>query len=128
MFYVRKSLALALAVAMTAALGTGCGAKKGSQDGAGSGNAKVAVSTAAIIGDVTKVALTISAGTVSATNPAFPDITATLTKGAAGNVWTANVTNIPAGDARLFKAVAYQGTTPIYEGSTTTVVTAGATA
>jgi Beta-propeller repeat len=122
----RKYFALAAAV-MVAGLSTGCsGQKKAGDDLAG--KAQVAVSTEAIVqGDVDHIRLTI---TGTGINPA---ITSLLTKGAAGNVWNASVTNIPAAPApgadRLFKAEAFNAANArVYVGEATAKVISGQTA
>jgi hypothetical protein len=127
----KKYLALAVAVTMAAGVGTGCsgGAKKDEAQNQ-LANAKVAVSTAAIQADVTKITLTVDAAPGSAAPGVLP-FSVDLSKGAAGNVWTGNVTGIPAnatGINRTFTAIAYQGGTAVYQGSSIATVVANNTA
>ncbi len=118
-----RSFILAAALMVAVGATTGCSAKKQP-----TANAKVSVDTSAIIGSVGSIKLTISGTGMS-------DVTTQLTRAAAGNVWTGNVTNIPAapapGSGRLFKAEAFDTATPpvkIYDGETTATVIAGQTA
>jgi hypothetical protein len=128
LLFMKKHLALAAALVAAAGAGTGCSGNK-KADGPGSAKVNVSVSSAAQIVDVTRIELTISEGVVSATNPAMNAITATLTKAPQANQWTGNVTNIPAGAARVFKAEAFDATSAkVYEGATTAAVVAASTA
>ena len=132
MFSLKKSLALATVAVMAAALGTGCSAKK---DGPTTANAKVAIDTAALQSDLGSIQITIDAQPGSPANTQGFPITAFLSKAPSGNVWTGNVSQIPAtaaGIGRTFTASAYSGPnatgTKLYEGSTVATVTAGQTA
>jgi len=133
MYFLKKSLALTTMLVMAVALGTGCNNKTESKPT--TANAKVAIEASALQSDIGSVQLTIDGAPGSpAGTPGFP-ITTLLTKAAAGNVWTGNVTQIPAnatGVNRTFTAAAYSGPnatgTKVYEGSTIATVTAGQTA
>jgi hypothetical protein len=117
---MKRYLALLAAVVMTGALGSGCSAKK---DEAATAKAQVSVQMK-VIADVTRIQLTITGNGQS-------PIIADLTKASAGNVWTANVSSIPAnatGVNYTFTAEAFQGATKIYEGATIATVIAGQTA
>jgi hypothetical protein len=135
----------ALAAALLAvAFAAGCSSKA---DKSGSGDsptgsfakAKVAVSAAATQTQIKSIKLTIVDTDPTATPPGVPGagfpITAFLTLAPAGNVWTGNITNIPAavaGSSRWFTATAYDavngGGNAIYTGTTLATVIAGATA
>lgn len=122
-----KSLALATVLATLAV--AGCGTKTTE---AQAGNAKISVSALAQ-SDINHITLTISQGAaVPGNTTAMSDIALELTKVAAtGNQWTASISNVPAGSARVFNAKAYKsaGTSQlIYEGETVASVTAGGTA
>jgi hypothetical protein len=126
----KKYLALAAAVMMTTALGTGCsgGQKTAEQPTA---KAKVAVSARSIQADISKITLTVDAGTGGAA--AGLPFSVDLSKASTGNVWNANVTGIPApaapGVSRLFTAAAFNSANvKIFEGSTNATVIAGNTA
>jgi hypothetical protein len=124
---VKKYLALAAVVGMTAVFGAGCSSAAKATPAA---QAKVAVSTAAlVIADVTSIKVTIDDNAVA---PLFGPIDLLLTKAPAGNVWTGNITQIPAnpapGSLRRFKAEAFNGATKIYAGDTVATVIAGSTA
>src|SRR5215468_9922104 len=91
MFVTKNGLVLTAAV-VAVAMGMGCARK----DDAKFANAKVAVSTQAIQSDINSIQLTIS--DAATPGPGFP-IVSLLTKAPAGNVWTGNVSNIPAAPA-----------------------------
>lgn len=122
-FLTTKMRGLALAIAtLTAVVGTGCNNKAEPK-----GQATVAVGfgqAAAVIADVSKVELNISGGT-----PAMTPIVTTLTKAPSGNQWTGNITGIPAGTGRVFKATATKADgTKLYEGTASSDIVAGSTA
>ena len=130
---LRKYLALAAAVTLTAALGTGCSGQKAND--AGPANVKVAVSTQALQSDIGSIQLTIDGQPDSPGAPGFPIVTLLSKDPGAGNVWTGNVTGIPANAAglkRTFTAIAYQGPNAtgaqLYQGSTVATVVAAQTA
>ena len=129
LFQMKKSLAL-VAMLSVAAL-AGCSGNP--KSGVPTGNAKVSVSTEWTQAQINHITMTISAGTVSSTNSAMTDIALELTKAPQANQWTAQLTNIPAGTARVFKAAAYQAagtatTDLVYYGETVATVQAGKTA
>jgi hypothetical protein len=136
LLYVKKHLALAAAVMMTAALGTGCSGAGQKTADEPTAKAKVSVSSALTIATIGSLKLTIDSsatGTPTGTI-GFPIVTL-LNKAPAGNVWTGNVTNIPAnatGVNRNFTVQAFasaDGTgAPVYEGSKLATVVAGQTA
>jgi hypothetical protein len=134
MYSLKKSLALATVVLTAAVLGTGCSSK--TENTPQTANAKIAVSSAAVQGDIQSIQLSITdVAPPGAPGAGFP-ITALLTKSAAGNVWTANVTGIPAapapGNTRYFQATAFSGPnatgTTLYQGVAPATVIAGQTA
>jgi hypothetical protein len=128
LLHIKNPLALVAAVAMATVFGVGCSAQK---DATPSARAKIAVSTAAAMADVSSIKVTIDDNGVA---PLFsPPIDLVLTKAPAGNVWTGNITQIPAaqaptGSVRRFKAEAFNGATKIYEGDSLATVIAGQTA
>jgi hypothetical protein len=123
----RKYLALA-ATALAVVGSTGCSQKKSSDAGVpDTASAKVTVSTAAVVqSDITRITLTVS----GAAAPAMSPMRTSLTK--AGNVWTGNLTGIPAlagGSVRTFLAQAYNASNQvIYQGQTDATVVANNTA
>ncbi|HVP62387.1 MAG TPA: SBBP repeat-containing protein [Myxococcaceae bacterium] len=126
---------LALAVSMlTVAFGAGCNNAK--NDGPKSANAKISVSGAAVQSDIQSIQISITDSAPPAAPSAGFPIVALLTKAPAGNVWTANVTGIPAnpapGSTRYFQATAYAGPNAtgavLYQGTTPATVIAGQTA
>jgi hypothetical protein len=128
LLFTRKYLALAAAL-LAAGLSTGCSQKNASEAGGDSpgAKAKVTISAAAVAQtDIARIKLTV---TGTATDPMSP-MTTFLTK--SGNVWTGNLTHIPAaaaGSIRTFLAEAMSSSNSvIYRGQTTATVTAGNTA
>ncbi len=124
---VKKYLALAAVVGMTAMFGAGCSGP--AAKATPTAQAKVAVSSSLVLGDVTSIKVTIEDNGAA---PLFTAIDLLLTKAPAGNVWTGNITQIPAnpapGSARRFKAEAFNGATKVYEGDTVATVIAAQTA
>src|SRR5262249_8444726 len=127
--YLTKNWFTLTAAVVAVGLGVGC-AKKPSEKFA---NAKVAVSTQSVQSDIGSIHLTIT--DPATRGPRFP-ITTLLPKAPAGNVWTGNVSQIPAnparGSSRTFSASAFSGPnatgTVLYQGSTVATVIAGQTA
>jgi len=119
-----RSLALAVAV-VTAAFGVGCNS---TPKAPGTGQAKLSVSSAALnVSNIARVDVAITGGTPGPITP----ISATLTKAPNGTQWTGNITGIPAVAGLRFTASAYSDNNAanlIYQGSTLSDITAGATA
>jgi hypothetical protein len=138
MMRMKNGLALAAALCAVAfAAGCGSSSKSGSVGGSSStAKAKVAVSTSNLQSDIKSIQLQIFDVPPPGTpGTGFP-ITTFLTLAPAGNVWTANVTGIPAaaapGSQRTFIATAYDGVNATglikYQGTATGMVIAGQTA